>query len=112
MSKARKISSDLRHVAALAGTTAAVVEGASIAAEKAKAVAEHITPDRDAESAPSIDVAEVASAGRGKKTFVVLLVLVALGAIGFVILKKRSAAQAEEDVADLRDEARFAGSMP
>lgn len=112
MSKARKISSDLRHVATLAGTTAAVVEGAAIAAEKAKTVAEHIAPDRDSDSAPAVDVAEVAASGRGKKKLVVLLVVLVLGAIGFVIVKKRSAAQAEEDVADLRDEARFAGSMP
>ena len=42
MSRARKISSDLRHVATLAGTTAAVVEGAAIAAERARSVASFI----------------------------------------------------------------------
>ena len=110
MSRARKISSDLRHVATLAGTTAAVVEGAAIAAEKAKSVAEHIGPDREVESAPAVDVVEAVKGKRGKK-LLVLLLLAGLAAVGIAVWKKRSAA-ADEDVADLRDEARFAGSMP
>ena len=65
MSRARKISSDLRHVATLAGTTAAVVEGAAIAAEKAKSVAEHIGPEREVESAPAVEA--VVAAGKGRK---------------------------------------------
>ena len=110
MSRARKISSDLRHVATLAGTTAAVVEGASIAAEKAKSVAEHLGPDREVDSAPAVDVVEVVKRG-GRKKLLVVLLLGVLAAVGIAVWKKRSAA-ADEDVADLRDESRFAGSMP
>jgi hypothetical protein len=110
MSRARKISSDLRHVATLAGTTAAVVEGAAIAAEKAKSVAEHIGPERDVDSAPAVDVVEVVKGKRGKK-LLVLLLLAVLAAVGIAVWKKRSA-PSDEDVADLRDESRFAGSMP
>lgn len=109
MSKARKISTDLRHVATLAGTTAAVVEGAAIAAEKAKSVTDHLGADHGADSGPSVDVAEVAKCKGKKKLFVLLLILV-LGGVGVAIWKKRSAQ--DENVADLRDEARFAGSMP
>ncbi|HPU38285.1 MAG TPA: hypothetical protein PLS63_01840 [Microthrixaceae bacterium] len=109
MSRARKISTDLRHVATLAGTTAAVVEGAAIAAEKAKSVTDHLSADHGADSGPTVDVAEVAKC-RGKKKLFVLLLILVLGGIGVVIWKKRSAQ--DENVADLRDEARFAGSMP
>ena len=110
MSRARKISSDLRHVATLAGTTAAVVEGAAIAAEKAKSVAEHIGPERVVDSAPAVEA--VAAAGKGRKKLVVLLLLGVLAAVGIVVWKQRAAHAADDDVADLRDEARFAGSMP
>jgi len=109
MSKARKISSDLRHVATLAGTTAAVVEGAAIAAEKAKSVTEHLGADHGADSGPALDVEEVAKC-KGKKKLFVLLAILVLGGVGVAIWKKRSA-QAD-DAADQRDEARFAGSMP
>jgi hypothetical protein len=109
MSRARKISSDLRHVATLAGTTAAVVEGAAIAAEKAKAVTDHIGHEREADVAPAVDVAEVAKKG-GKKKLLVLLLLVVLAGVGIAIWKKRAAA--DEDVTDLREDGRFAGSMP
>lgn len=110
MSRAKKISTDLRHVATLAGTTAALVEGAAIASEKAKAVAEHIGGDHDIDSAPAVDVEEAVKAGRCKKKVFVVLLLLVLGGIGVAIWKKRSASQADE--VDLLDEARFAGSMP
>ena len=76
MSRARKISTDLRHVATLAGTTAAVVEGAAIAAEKAKSVTDHLSADHGADSGPTVDVAEVAKCRGKKKLFVLLLILV------------------------------------
>lgn len=109
MSRAKKISTDLRHVATLAGTTAALVEGASIATERAKSVAEHIGGDREVDSAP-VDAEEVVKSCKGKKTLFVLLLVLVLGGIGVVIWKKRSASQPDE--VDLLDEARFAGSMP
>lgn len=110
MSRSRKISTDLRHVATLAGTTAALVEGAAIAGEKAKAVAEHLGGERELDSAPAADIEEVVKAGCGKKKLLLLLLVLVLGAVGIVILKKRSAS--EPDEVDLLDEARFAGSMP
>ncbi len=110
MSRAKKISTDLRHVATLAGTTAALVEGAAIATERAKSVAEHIGGDREVDSAPAVDAQEVVKSCKGKKTLFVLLLVLVLGGIGVVIWKKRSASQPDE--VDLLDEARFAGSMP
>lgn len=114
MSRARKISSDLRHVATLAGTTAAVVEGAAIAAEKARSVAEHRNGDGDVVVVGVDEIEPAASARRccrGRRSLLVLLVLAVLAAAGIAIWKKRAAAL-EDEVADLRDDERFAGSMP
>lgn len=108
MSRARKISSDLRHVATLAGTTAAVVEGAAIAAERARSVAEHLG-DREVDSAPVAEVEVVARSCRGRRTVLWLLALGVLAGVGVVIWKKRRST--EDEIADLRDD-RFAGSMP
>ena len=109
MSRARKISSDLRHVATLAGTTAAVVEGAAIAAERARSVADHLGTDREQESAPVAELEVVTRTCRGRRTLMVLVVVGLLAAVGGVVWKKRRST--EDEIADLRDD-RFAGSMP
>lgn len=109
MSRAHKISSDLRHVAALAGTTAAVVEGAAIAADRARSVTEHF--GGDAEGSAVEAVVEVARPCRARKRLLILLLVAIAAAVGIAVWKKRSAAL-DDDVTDLRDDDRFAGSMP
>ncbi len=105
MSRARKIPNDLHHVAQLAGTTATVVEGAAIAAEKAQQAADVAAEVKE----------QVAKASKGRSRKVLfLLVLAGLAALGFVAWKKASAGgDGEADVTDLRTGAQdFAGSMP
>ncbi len=114
MSRARKISSDIRHVATLAGTTAAVVEGAAIAAEKARAVTDQLSGDADVVvvSADAVDaVTSSRRCCRSRRPLLVLLLLAILAAVGIVIWKKRAAAL-DDELADLPDDDRFAGSMP
>lgn len=99
MSRARKIPRDLHTVAQLAGTTATVVEGAAIAADKAQAAVDAATDVKNQVSR--------ASRGRGKG-LMILLILAGLAAVGVVIWKRSGVGGAEEgDVTDLR-----AGSMP
>jgi hypothetical protein len=109
MSRARKIPNDLHNVASLAGTTAVVVEGAAVAAEKAQAAA-----DLASEIAAEVkgEVAK-ASKGRGKK-ILLLLVLGVLAAVGIAVWKQRSSGGSPDaEVTDLRaDSPEFAGSMP
>lgn len=106
MSRARRISSDLRHVATLAGTTAAVVEGAAIAADKARSVTEHLGVDH--QDVPT----EVASGRCRKKKLLVVLLIAAVAAVGFTVWKKRAARHDEERSADATGDDRFPGSMP
>jgi hypothetical protein len=105
MSRARQIPSDLHHVAQLAGTTATVVEGAALAAERAQQAA-----DLAAEVKEQVSKA---SKGRSRKLLLVL-VLLALAAIGVVAWKKAKAGDDQDaDVTDLRTGSQaFAGSMP
>lgn len=110
MSRARKISSDLRHVATLAGTTAAVVEGAAIAAEKARSVTEHIGAGSDGVVAAEIEATLATRPCRRRKLLLVLALAIA-AAVGVTIWKQR-AARRQEEAADLRDGQRFQGSMP
>lgn len=112
MSRARRISKDLRNVAALAGTTAAVVEGAAIAAEKARSVTEHIAAehaDPGTGLASEVDVVVTSRRCCRKKLVLVLLIAVA-AAVGFTLWKRRSAARDQEQ--GPVDEERFSGSMP
>lgn len=111
MSRARRISSDLRHVAALAGTTAAVVEGAAIAADKARSVADHLHVEAEA---PVVDAESVVAATRcrSKRRLLVVLLLVVVGVVGVSVWKKRAAARAAESQGTSDDADRFAGSMP
>lgn len=105
MSRARKIPNDLHHVAHLAGTTATVVEGAAIAAEKAQQAADVAAEVKE----------QVAKASRGRaRKLLFLLVLAGLAALGIALWKKASAGGGEEaEVTDLRADAPdFAGSMP
>ncbi len=105
MSRARKIPKDLHSVAQLAGTSATVLEGAAIAAEKAQAAADVAAEVKD----------QVAKASKGRgKGILVLLFLAGLAAVGFVIWKKSSGGGADmAEVTDLRaDTPDFAGSMP
>lgn len=113
MSRARKISSDLRHVATLAGTTAAVVEGAAIAVEKARSVGEHLGGDHADDAATVVD-AEVAarSCCCRKRTVVVLILLTIAAVVGIGVWRRRSAARDEMAPSDDRGDERFAGSMP
>ncbi|MBS1836340.1 MAG: hypothetical protein JST64_01450 [Actinobacteria bacterium] len=114
MSRARKISSDLRHVATLAGTTAAVVEGAAIAAEKARSVTEHLVSGGDGDLALAAEVEATLAARpcRRRRRLVLIVVLGLAAAVGITVWKRRAAARRDEIAADLRDEDRFSGSMP
>lgn len=110
MSRARRISKDLRHVAALAGTTAAVVEGAAIATEKARAVGEHLVGDDHRDVAPLDAAATRGRCCRNRKVLVLVVVAVA-ALIGIAVWQRRSTGEdAEQDTG--RDEERFPGSMP
>jgi hypothetical protein len=109
MSRARKIPKDLHTVAQLAGTTATVVEGAAIAAEKAQAAAEFAADVKDELTKAG------AKASKGhRKGLLLLLFLAGLAAVGFVVWKKSAGGSAESaDITDLRAESKdFAGSMP